>query len=225
MAKRRRPPAGRVCTFCKKPLIRSKVGEMVRWTHPEPDNCPSPERKTHDDVDRVPYRVIDADGRASAPCRSKDILTLLAEKDVIDKSTLHAAEVFREKFYTACFNQLHSTDLLGSVRSARTHEDVVTIKVKRAQNYVISRIDQLGGGESFAGSCAWHVVGEQMSIYSWILRCPLPTKINAHTGRGILLAVLNMLASDPDSRTWPTKESKLQSHIPQKNESLRQLFA
>ena len=64
-----------------------------------------------------------------------------------------------------------------------------------ARRKVADALDALGGHDSAAGSCAWHVVGLEMSVREWAMRQGWGGRAVAPPqAQGMLVATLSVLA-------------------------------
>jgi hypothetical protein len=110
-----------------------------------------------------------------------------------------AAKDFQAAFVLAQLEPLRALPMLrvpGAGRAPELREHQLD-----ARRRVHEALEALGGINSPAGSCAWHVVGGERSLQDWALRQrwsgrPLP---QGHA-QGILVATLGILAARTDSR-------------------------
>ena len=71
-----------------------------------------------------------------------------------------------------------------------------TERVVGAKRRVIAALEALGGADSAAGSCAWHVLGCGASIREWAARRGWNGRPVGHAqAQGILVAALGVLAA------------------------------
>ena len=64
-----------------------------------------------------------------------------------------------------------------------------------ARRKIGAALDALGGHESAAGSCAWHVVGLEMSVREWAMRQGWGGRpVAPPQAQGMLVATLSVLA-------------------------------
>jgi hypothetical protein len=197
------------CQFCHAPLLRRKIGGKVHLIHPEPNNCPVPERSQHDEVERVD-RIVDPDGRAVSPFRAKSPLGRLEEKGVIDPEQLAAGVEFHTRFQGAFLDQLRALDPARPPRHGMVKAPELGERTMHCRDYIWSRITALGGLASLPGSCAWNVIGLEKSLHSWATERALHgSSLNAHEARGILISALTTLAINPSSRIWSVPRSRM----------------
>jgi hypothetical protein len=64
-----------------------------------------------------------------------------------------------------------------------------------ARRKIGAALDVLGGHDSAAGSCAWHVIGMEMSIREWAMRQGWGGRpVAPPQAQGMLVATLSVLA-------------------------------
>jgi hypothetical protein len=81
-------------------------------------------------------------------------------------STLRsAAERFHRDFYTAALDPLGSLPL--DRIPGQPHPLPLGYRIEDAKRRINTAMRALGGGATVAGSCAWHVVGEDRSLRKW----------------------------------------------------------
>jgi hypothetical protein len=164
-------------------------------------------------IDRLPNTIADEHGLISRPWRHRATLATLYERDVISKDELAAGEAFRVRFRHACFDTLAALDP-GKVPN--TYSPLVAGEHQLvSRDYVWSRICALGGLVSLPGSCAWNVVGMEVSLRSWGIERALHGRaMDERECRGILRSVLAMLAVDYNSIKWePPRPRMHEDHV------------
>lgn len=134
----------------------------------------------------------DPDGRPVTHHRTVDTLGMMLRAGTITQPMHDAARDFLATFTIAGLETLRSLSLLRIPGAGRA-SDLTDTQID-ARHRLSAALDALGGGDSPAGSCAWHVVGRQCSIREWALRQgwggrPIPEK----QAQGILVAALGVL--------------------------------
>jgi hypothetical protein len=100
--------------------------------------------------------------------------------------------VFRTLFRSAALDGLRATSLL---RLPGGGGDPMTERQATARQRVAAALDALGGHDSAAGSCAWHVVGLEMSVREWAMRQGWGGRpVAPPQAQGMLVATLSVLA-------------------------------
>ena len=141
----------------------------------------------------------DPDGRPVLHYRIIDPLARMWRAGTITDAMYNAARDFQAAFVIAQMEPLRALPMLrvrGAGRAPELHEHQLD-----ARRRVHQTLEALGGINSPAGSCAWHVIGCERSLQDWALRQrwsgrPLP---QGHA-QGILVATLGILAARTDSR-------------------------
>jgi hypothetical protein len=189
------------CPWCMSDFIGTTVDGRLEWVHPEPNNCPTPSRAQHDQIERVGASTR---GQYASGWRSKTNLELLETRGVISRDQREAGEGFTARFRQAAFDPLRAVNLpehtpLGSI-PGRTE---IADRAIYARDWVWSRVTVLGGINALPGSLCWGVLGLEKTLTAWSLERRLyGAAVNEHNARGILVSVLSVLAVDPISRTW-----------------------
>lgn len=140
--------------------------------------------------------VREADPQLGTPIqhsRAVDTLGLMLNNGTITSEMHEAGCTFRTLFRTACFESVSTSQLLRVPRLGLDHISALQVDARRR---VAAAMDALGGHGSPAGSCAWFVVGLEMSVREWAARQgwsgrPLPQPIAG----GMLVAALGVLAA------------------------------
>jgi hypothetical protein len=100
-----------------------------------------------------------------------------------------AGENFRECFMTAQLDPLSASE--WSIVGAR---DELSLRINDARSVVWRALLAVGGINSPAGSCLWHVVGWKQSLKKWALEQGWNGHlISQKVALGILIASLGML--------------------------------
>jgi hypothetical protein len=133
--------------------------------------APTPERATHDPVERLLQQIQDGDGYINRPFISVDTLMAMERRGTIDKQMRAAAENFRGSFYAARLNNLKSMDLSRPFIQNGRNDDL-SRNGYIARERVWSIMKYLGGPSTRVGSALWHVVGAEWSIARWCRERP-----------------------------------------------------
>lgn len=154
---------------------------------------PTAERQQHDRITREADQVVDSDGGIGLPWRAESMLERMERNGDISHRERHAGEEFARLFRHAHLDPLKAADPARGIRRSRPepqpHES------DRARRRVIAALDALGGQSSPCGSCAWFVLGCEISIRAWALREGWGGKpLSPHTAKGTLLGALGVLA-------------------------------
>jgi len=125
--------------------------------------------------------------------RAVDTLGMMLSNGTITPEMYDAGAAFRTLFRRAALDRMASSSLLR-VRGGAG--DPISERNVDARTKVAAVIDILGGHDSAAGSCVWHVIGLECSVREWAMRqgwCgrPVPTS----QAQGMLVATLSVLAA------------------------------
>ena len=139
--------------------------------------------------------VRDADPETGTPVahrRAVDTLGMMVAHGTISQEMHDAGAYFRALFHSGALDGLSKSSLLSTPgatadRLSEHHMD--------ARRKVAAALDALGGHDSAAGSCAWHVIGLESSVREWAMRQgwqgrPVPPP----QAQGMLVATLSVLA-------------------------------
>ena len=153
---------------------------------------PTAERLARGEVERLPRAIADEEGRPARPFHAPDTLLLMERRRTITAAMREAGENFRALFRLAHLDPLRAVDL------AKVPESVRELHVSERQAEARKRIDAvmraLGGHKSPAGSCIWHVVGEEKSVKDWALRASWSGRaMKPDTASGVLVGALGVL--------------------------------
>jgi len=149
-----------------------------------------PERLQHGRVERARETVADASGGIGRPYIAEGLLGMLERRGAIGAGERRAAERFTELFAIAALDPMRASGL--DQRIGRTAYGAHPSEWARGQ--VNGCLDVLGGLHSAAGSIAWGVLGEQLSLRQWALRQGWSGRpVSPHVATGILVATTGIL--------------------------------
>ena len=153
---------------------------------------PSPWRLQHGPVGE-PVREADPDtGLPVVHRRTIDTLGQMLANGTITQEMHDAGAVFRRQFRVAALDQLRAMPLL---RLPGGSGDRLTERQAKARKEVADAVTALGGFDSAAGSCVWHVVGLEHSVREWAQRQGWGGRSVGHAqAQGMLVAALGVLA-------------------------------
>ncbi len=139
-------------------------------------------------------REKDPDGRIVMHHRSVDTLRRMLKSGAIDEAMSDAARDFQAAFTIANLDPIRAVTILRVPGSRR--EPDLTERQLDARRRVHTAMQALGGINSPAGSCVWHVVGLQRSVREWALRQGWNGRpVRQEQAQGILVAALGMLVA------------------------------
>jgi hypothetical protein len=155
--------------------------------------APSQARRQHSRITRDRLQIADTAGRIGVPWRAEGLLAKLERNGSITAAQRAAGEQFHALFRAAASDPLKATD------PSRTHVSGARALPQQlgslwAKTSLDRAIDALGGLASPAGSCAWHVLGNDCSMRDFALRrswCGTP--VQDHVAKGVLLSTLGTL--------------------------------
>jgi hypothetical protein len=154
---------------------------------------PSPWRLQHGGFSE-PIR--EADPETGSPVqhrRAVDTLGLMLANGTITPEMHDAGAQFRSLFRAAALDGLRAVPLL---RVPGGSGDPLTERQAAARERVGAAMDMLGGFDSAAGSCAWHVIGLELSVREWAQRQGWGGRpIAPPQAQGMLVATLAVLAA------------------------------
>jgi hypothetical protein len=144
-------------------------------------------------------RDADPDGRPVLHYQIVDPLARMLRAGTITDAMYNAARDFQAAFVIAQLEPLRALTMLRIPGTGRAPD--LNQRQLDARQRIQEALDALGGLSSPAGSCLWHVIGDERSLRDWALRQrwsdrPLP---QGHA-QGILVAALGILAAQTDSR-------------------------
>jgi len=153
---------------------------------------PSQWRLQHGDFGSA---VRDADPDTGTPVahrRAIDTLCAMLANGTITPAMHDAGVIFRGQFRAAALDTLRAMPL---VRVPSGTGDPLTERHVDGRRKVAAALEALGGQDSAAGSCVWHVVGCECSIREWAMRQGWGGRSVGHAqAQGILVAALGVLA-------------------------------
>ena len=144
-------------------------------------------------------REIDPDGRVVLRHRTVDTLGKMLRAGTISHEMHDAARAFQADFTIANLDPIRARPLLRV--SGSGHEPCLNDRQIDARRRVHAAMQALGGINSPAGSCVWHVVGLQRSVREWAIRQGWGGRpVRQEQAQGILIAALGMLAGHLDDQ-------------------------
>ena len=153
---------------------------------------PSQWRLQHGDF-TPPIREADPEtGVSVAHRRAVDTLGAMQANGTITAEMFDAGGIFRRQFRAAMLDGLRAMPM---IRIESGGGDCITEQQIAARDRVASAMAVLGGSESAAGSCIWHVVGLECSVREWAMRQGWGGRtVPATQAQGMLVAALSVLA-------------------------------
>lgn len=138
-------------------------------TAPERVVEPSPERRAHGRVTRAEQQIADSRGDIGQPFRAEGLLAQLERRGAITPQERHAGEEFHRLFRMAALDPLRATDasrvyVVGALPIGINHGS------EYARRKLNAALDALGGHGSRAASCAWFMLGLELSMREWARR-------------------------------------------------------
>lgn len=153
----------------------------------------SSERLQHDSISQAP-QMLDAGGLIGSPFRVESMLERLERQRDIGPRQREAGEMFQRLFRQAHLDPMKAADMMREVRSAGAHDGS---GVERARDRVNDAMQAMGGHGSPAGSCAWYVLGDEVSLAEWARREGWGgTPLRPETAKRILIGALDVLAAN-----------------------------
>ena len=154
---------------------------------------PSTWRRQHGDFGPPSFDMDPDTGAVVTHHRAVDTLGMMLSNGTITPEMHDAGANFRMLFRSAALHRMASSSLLR-VRGGAG--DLISERNVDARKKIAAAIDMLGGHDSAAGSCAWHVIGLECSVREWAMRQgwrgrPVPTS----QAQGMLVATLSVLAA------------------------------
>jgi hypothetical protein len=140
-----------------------------------------------------PLRIADpGTGTPIAVRRCVDTIGQMLANGTITAEMHEAASIFHTHFRAASLDPLRARSLM---RLPGSTGESVTAHQARARERVARAIVALGGSDSPAGSCIWHVVGCEMSVREWAMHRGWGGRsVPATQAQGMLVAALSALA-------------------------------
>jgi hypothetical protein len=139
-------------------------------------------------------RESDPNGRIVVHHRTVDSLARMLRAGTITPEMHDVARTFQAAFGIANLDPLRAAPLLRVPGCGR--ESDLSERQLDARRRVHAAMQALGGSNSPAGSCIWHVVGLQRSVREWATRQGWNGRpVRQEQAQGILVAALGMLAA------------------------------
>jgi hypothetical protein len=165
--------------------------------------APTPERLRHGPVIR--HKRQHEDGAAAMVWQGLDTIGAMLARGSITSGMHLAGAHFHDMF------QLAGLDPMWSADPTRVPVQLAGAGVwangrgsEAARLQIVSALDALGGINSPGGSCAWHILGCEMSLRRWSMTIATwaTRRLDPATASGILIADLGVLEAHwfPDRR-------------------------
>ncbi len=140
-----------------------------------------------------PVRTADPEkGTPVAHRRAVDTLGMMLANGTITQQMHDAGGTFRALFHGAALDGMSKSVLL---RMPGTMVDTLSDHHMDGRRKIGAALDALGGHDSAAGSCAWHVMGLEMSVREWAMRQGWGGRpVAPPQAQGMLVATLSVLA-------------------------------
>jgi hypothetical protein len=139
-------------------------------------------------------REKDPEGRIVVHHRTVDTLGKMLRAGTISQEMHDAAKDFQAAFIVANLDPLRALTVLRVPGTGRDPD--LNDRQLHARRRVHSSLEALGGINSPAGSCVWHVVGLQKSVREWAIRQGWNGReVRQERAQGIFVAALGMLAA------------------------------
>ena len=139
--------------------------------------------------------IREADPKTGSPVqhrRAVDTLGMMLANGTITQEMHDAGGYFRALFRRAALDGMARSPL---VRLPGKTADALSERNIDARRKVAEALDALGGHDSAAGSCAWYVVGLEMSVREWAMRQGWGGRpVAPPQAQGMLVATLSVLA-------------------------------
>jgi hypothetical protein len=143
-------------------------------------------------------REVDPDGRIVVHHRLVDTLGRMLRSGTIDQAMHNAGRDLQAAFTIANLDPIRAAPILRVPGSGR--EPCLNDRRIDARRRVHAAMEALGGINSPAGSCVWHVAGCGYSIREWAIRRGWSGRpVRQEQAQGILIAALGVLAAHVDS--------------------------
>ena len=138
-------------------------------------------------------RERDPDGRIVTHHRTVDTLGKMLRAGTMDQAMHDAARAFQAAFVTANLDPIRAMPIQWMPGAGRAPD--LNERQLDARRRVHVTMEALGGINSPAGSCTWHVLGLQRSVREWAMRRVWSGRpVRQEQAQGILIAALGMLA-------------------------------
>ena len=139
--------------------------------------------------------VREADPETGSPVthrRAVDTLGMMLANGTITQQMHDAGGYFRALFRSAALDGMSKSVL---VRLPGQTANILSDHHMDARRKIGAALDALGGHDSAAGSCAWHVIGLEMSVREWAMRQGWGGRpVAPPQAQGMLVATLSVLA-------------------------------
>ncbi len=153
---------------------------------------PSQWRQQHSEFEPPSYDADPDTGRVITHHRAVDTLGLMLRNGTIGQELYDAGVLFRALFRKAAIDRVMTMAFLRLPGQRVDHLSETSV---HARIKIANAMDVLGGHSSAAGSCAWHVVGLEMSVREWALRQGWGGRpVAPPQAQGMLVATLSVLA-------------------------------
>jgi hypothetical protein len=150
-----------------------------------------PARLPRREIEEV--REVDPDGRIVVHHRTVDTLGRMLHAGTITEEMHASAKDFQAAFIVANLDAIRAAPILRMPGSGR--EPDLNDRQLDARRRVHAAMQALGGINSPAGSCVWHILGCGCSIREWAIRQAWNGRpLDQKEAKGILIAALGMLA-------------------------------
>jgi hypothetical protein len=134
------------------------------------------------------------DGRIVVHHRTVDTLGKMLRAGTITQEMHDAARSFQASFIVANLDPIRAASILRVAGAGR--EPDLSDRQIDARRRVHAAMQALGGINSPAGSCIWHVVGLQRSVREWAIRQGWGGRpVRQEQAMGILVAALGVLTA------------------------------
>lgn len=154
---------------------------------------PSSARAQHDPVEILPNAIADEQGNPGQPYRAVDSLERMFKGGTITGAMYAAGTDFRNDFRLAQHDPMRAVELGRIPGNGKASS--VAMEVARARDRVWEALVALGGQGTPVGSCAWFVLGCEMSVAEWARRQQWGNgrSLQEKVAAGILVGALGVL--------------------------------
>jgi hypothetical protein len=162
---------------------------------PRPDNLarPSAWRLQHGGFNPPGYDTDPDTGMVVTHHRAVDTLGQMLAHGTITQPMHDAGTLFRRLFRAAALGAMGASAL---ARLPGKTTRIAPDPHPDARRKIAAAIDMLGGHDSPAGSCAWHVLGCECSVREWAMRQGWGGRVvSPSQAQGMLVATLSVLAA------------------------------
>jgi len=150
---------------------------------------PSAERRRHDRITRAVATVPDAHGGIGHPWLTETPLERMQRRGDIGAPERAAGDEFARLFRIANLDPLRAADLLRANGSSLSANGI-----EHARRRLDAALHVLGGAASPCGSCAWFVLGVELSLAQWAQREGWQGRPLRHeVAKGTLIGTLGVL--------------------------------